>query len=137
MSILKLLFKNLMGKAVTVPFPERPPMSGGYRGLVEFDPNRCTGCAMCAFRCTSRAINFRSTKTEYKWSYDPGQCTFCGRCAEGCQSEALSMQAECPPVYLSAGVLKKAYVVPRKQPAAKPAPPAPAPAATLTPEEAK
>jgi ferredoxin len=40
---------------------------------------------ICKFRCTARAIEFKSGKGEFTWSYDPGQCTFCGRCVEGCK----------------------------------------------------
>jgi len=76
---------------------------------------------MCAFHCTSRAITFRATKTEYKWSYDAGQCTFCAACVQGCESLALSMEQACPPVYLASGALKCSYTMQRKQPAPKPA----------------
>jgi formate hydrogenlyase subunit 6/NADH:ubiquinone oxidoreductase subunit I len=102
-------------------FPARPKVTKGYRGLVRFDPALCTGCAICRFRCTARAIEFKAAKGEFTWSYDPGQCTFCGRCVEGCKTHALSQDAECPPVYLTIGELKKSYTVARK-PAPKPAP---------------
>jgi formate hydrogenlyase subunit 6/NADH:ubiquinone oxidoreductase subunit I len=81
-------------------------------------------------RCTARAIDFKSGKGTFTWSYDPGQCTFCGRCVDGCKSHALSQDAECPPVYVTIGALKTAYTVARK-PAPKPA--AAAPPATATP----
>lgn len=122
MKILSLLLKNLTRRAATVRFPEQPPVGSDYRGLVQFDATRCTGCAMCKYRCTSRAITFRNSKTEYKWGYNPAQCTFCGRCVDGCQSGALSMQSDCPPIYLEAGALKCSYTIPRKPPAAKPTP---------------
>ena len=96
-------------------------MSQGFRGLVRFDPELCTGCAICRFRCTARAIEFKAGKGEFYWSYDPGHCTFCGRCVEGCKAHALSQDAECPPVYLTIGELKNSYTVARKAPAPKPA----------------
>jgi formate hydrogenlyase subunit 6/NADH:ubiquinone oxidoreductase subunit I len=126
MNIVTLLLRNLAGRAVTLRFPQRPPASARYRGLVAYDPARCTGCGMCAFRCTSRAITFRNSKTDYRWSYDPAQCTYCGRCVDGCSAHALEMEAACPPVYLSAGALQQKYVVPRKPPVK---PPRPIPAA--------
>jgi formate hydrogenlyase subunit 6/NADH:ubiquinone oxidoreductase subunit I len=79
-------------------------------------------------RCTSRAIEFKTGKGEFTWSYNPGQCTFCGRCVEGCidhalkegrTEHALSQQEACPPVYLAQGELKTSYTVARKPPAAK------------------
>jgi formate hydrogenlyase subunit 6/NADH:ubiquinone oxidoreductase subunit I len=122
MNILTMLWKNLWGGSRTLLFPARPAMSQGFRGLVRFDPALCSGCAICKFRCTSRAITYRAGKGEFTWSYDPGQCTFCGRCVEGCKTGALSQDPECPPVYLTIGALKQSYTVARKPPAPRPAP---------------
>jgi formate hydrogenlyase subunit 6/NADH:ubiquinone oxidoreductase subunit I len=129
MNILTMLWKNLWGGSRTMLFPTRPSVSKGYRGLVTFDPELCTGCAICRFRCTARAIEFRAGKGDFVWSYDPGQCTFCGRCVEGCKSHALHQESATPPIYLNLGDLKNTYTVARKQPAPRPAavqPPAPA-----------
>jgi formate hydrogenlyase subunit 6/NADH:ubiquinone oxidoreductase subunit I len=126
MNILTMLLKNLWGGSRTVLFPARPKVTARYRGLVQFDPTLCTGCAICKFRCTSRAITFKAGKGEFTWSYDPGQCTFCGRCVEGCKAHALSQEENTPPVYLTIGELQKSYTVARKPPAPRPAPVAPA-----------
>ena len=89
MNILTMLWKNLWGGNRTMLFPARPKVNSGYRGLIKFDPEHCTGCAICKFRCTAKAIEFKAGKGEFVWSYDPGQCTFCGRCVEGCIDHAL------------------------------------------------
>jgi formate hydrogenlyase subunit 6/NADH:ubiquinone oxidoreductase subunit I len=129
MNTIAMLLRNLFAPSFTVRLPNRPIVRSGYRGLVHYEPSKCTGCSMCAFRCTSRAITFRSTKTDMHWSYDPAQCTYCGRCVDGCDSGCLTQDAECPPVYLSAGALKSAYITPRTPPPApKPAAPASVPA---------
>jgi len=138
MKMLGMLWKNLWGGHRTLQFPTRPQVTERFRGLVEFDATRCSGCAICKFRCTSRAIDFKGGKGEFTWSYDPGQCTFCGRCVDGCKEHALSQREDTPPVYTSAGELKKAYTVARKatvKPAAAAQPssaakPAAAPAAS-------
>ncbi|MGD0788123.1 MAG: 4Fe-4S dicluster domain-containing protein, partial [Terracidiphilus sp.] len=108
--------------------------------LVRFDPALCSGCAICKMRCTARAIDFKSGKGTFTWSYDPGQCTFCGRCVDGCKAHALSQDPECPPVYVTIGELKTSYTVARK-PAPKPAPAATSaaasPAAKPSPEGAQ
>ncbi len=128
MNILSMLFLNLRRGSQTLRLPERPPVAAGFRGLVRFDPARCTGCAVCRFRCTARAITFTAAKGEFTWAYDPGQCTFCGRCVDGCKDHALSQDPACPPIYLTVGSLKNSYTLQRKPPATK-APPAAAPVA--------
>ena len=108
MNILSMMWQNLRRGYQTLLFPARPKITPRFRGLVQFDPALCTGCAVCRFRCTSRAIEFKAGKGEFTWSYNPGQCTFCGRCVEGCTEHALkeghtehalSQQQDTPPVY--------------------------------------
>jgi formate hydrogenlyase subunit 6/NADH:ubiquinone oxidoreductase subunit I len=123
MNIVSMLWKNLWGGSRTMLFPARPKVSEGFRGLVRFDPELCTGCAICRFRCTARAIEFRAGKGDFVWSYDPGHCTFCGRCVEGCKAHALSQDSETPPVYLNIGELKNSYTVARKTTVKAPAAP--------------
>ncbi len=84
MKMLRMLLANIFRGSMTVRFPKRPQLSPHYRGLVKFDETKCSGCSMCAFNCPSHAISFRSSKTDYKWSYNPGQCTFCAACVDGC-----------------------------------------------------
>jgi len=127
MKILRLLWKNLRRGVATLRYPAAPPLSPGFRGLVRFDPSRCTGCAMCRFRCTARAITFTALGKEFNWTYDPAQCTFCGRCVEGCKDNALSQDPECPPIYLAVGALRSSYTLKRRTPQPK-SPAASAPA---------
>ena len=119
MSIFTMLWKNLWGGSRTLRFPSRPKVTQRYRGLVQFNPELCTGCAICKFRCTSRAITYQAGKGEFTWGYDPGPCTFCGRCVEGCKTHALNQEEACPPIYTNLGELKKTYTVARKAPAPK------------------
>jgi formate hydrogenlyase subunit 6/NADH:ubiquinone oxidoreductase subunit I len=120
MNILTMLWTNLWGGSRTMRFPLRPDVTEHYRGLVTFDPALCSGCAICKMRCTAKAIEFKTGKGEFTWSYEPGQCTFCGRCVEGCKDHALSQESACPPIYLTVGELKKSYTVARKPPAPRP-----------------
>lgn len=129
MNILTMMWKNLRRGYQTLLFPARPQVTPRFRGLVQFDPEYCTGCAICKMRCTSRAIDFKGGKGEFTWSYNPGQCTFCGRCVEGCKQGALSQEEAPPPVYTAPGELAVSYTLVRKAPAR--------PAAPADPEEAK
>ena len=65
MNILTMLWKNLWGGSRTMLFPARPEVSEHYRGLVRFDPELCTGCAICKMRCTAKAIEFKTGKGEF------------------------------------------------------------------------
>ena len=132
MKMLRMLWKNFWGGHRTLQFPARPRVTEQFRGQIQFDPTRCTGCAICKFRCTSRAIDFKGGKGEFTWSYDPGQCTFCGRCVDGCKDHALSHEADTPPVYTTLGALKKSYTVARKA-TVKPTAAKPAAAANAVP----
>ena len=122
MNIFAMLWKNLTGHARTLHYPARPALSAGFRGLVRFDPELCTGCAMCRFRCTARAITYVAGKGDFTWSYNPGHCTFCGRCVDGCKTHALHQDTECPPVYSDLESLKQTYTVARRKPAERATP---------------
>jgi len=119
MKMLRFLWNNLWNGIVTLRFPARPAVQERFRGKVCFDPELCTGCAMCRFRCTSGAIQFTAAGKAFTWAYNPGQCTFCGRCVEGCKDHALSQESDSPPLYESAGGLKVSYTVQRKTPPPK------------------
>jgi len=135
MKILTMMWNNLRRGYQTLLFPARPEITHRFRGRVQFDPARCIGCAICRFRCTSSAIQFKAGKEEFTWSYDPGQCTFCGRCIEGCKDDAITQEEACPPVYLKRQELKRSYTVPRRKPAPK-VPSSPATPASPSPTEA-
>jgi formate hydrogenlyase subunit 6/NADH:ubiquinone oxidoreductase subunit I len=136
MNALRLLMGNLRRGAMTLRFPARPPEPASYRGLVEMERDRCRGCGMCAFVCTSGAIRFQAKPDSYDWSYDAGMCTFCGRCVDGCASQALSMQASRPPVYTRSGALQVALNLPRKPPPGTAPAPGAAPAPCTAPGRA-
>jgi formate hydrogenlyase subunit 6 len=119
MKILTMMWNNLRRGYQTLLFPMRPAVTQRFRGQVQFDPNLCIGCAICRFRCTAKAIEFKAGKEEFTWSYNAGQCTFCGRCIEGCKEDAIKQEEACPPVYLKQGDLKRTYIVPRRKPPSK------------------
>ena len=116
MNVFTMLARNAVGGPITVRFPEPVPAPPRYRGLVVMDQQKCEGCGMCAFVCTSRSITFKALKTTYEWSYEPGLCTFCGRCVDACNSHSLTQQAKRPPIYTKPGALKLFYTLPRKPP---------------------
>jgi len=106
MNILNLLWENLLHGPVSFHFPQHPASPAGLRGLVQNDPERCTGCGTCAYVCAPAAIQVRETSRAIEWEYDPGQCTFCGRCVSDCPLPALAWATEPPPPYTSRNDLR-------------------------------
>lgn len=107
MNILQVLARNFKSGPVTLRFPERVTPPADFRGPVQFDPQRCVGCATCAYVCAPGAIRVTGSDGSFEWSYDPGQCTFCGRCVDFCPTQALALLAERPPLYNQPGALRQ------------------------------
>jgi len=127
MSIIRLLFNNLQGGSITLPYPERPPIQSDYRGMVQNAPEQCTGCALCAYVCTSSAITVQRAADGFRWSYDPAQCTYCARCTQRCPKGSLTMEDKRPPIYQQLGGLKQYHDVKKKKKAAVIPPSSPQP----------
>lgn len=109
MNIFQTMTGNLTRHPITLRFPGRVTPPADFRGLVQFDPAGCVGCATCAYVCASNAIRVTAGGVQYEWIYEPGQCTFCGRCVEVCPGRALTMAAEPPPVYTQSGALRRVH----------------------------
>ncbi len=109
MNILQVIANNLQRGPITLRFPKRVAPPKGLRGLVQFNPAQCTGCATCAYVCTSGAIGVTNDAGTFSWDYDPGHCTFCGRCFDFCPSKALTMEMDRPPIYTQSGALWQSY----------------------------
>ncbi len=129
-SILRLLMQNLRDGSITLPYPERPAIQSNFRGMVQNEPEECTGCGLCAYVCTSSAITVLRVLDGFQWNYDPGQCTFCARCTQRCPKHALTMEGTRPPVYQLRGALRQSHdVKKKKKPAGTPIGPLPIEAA--------
>ncbi|MFP3853826.1 MAG: 4Fe-4S binding protein [Anaerolineales bacterium] len=76
---------------VRLPTPDR------LRGRLRWDPERCTGCGLCAKDCPSDAIKVvivdRKAK-HYEFHYDMSLCLFCGQCAYSCRFDCLELDHE-------------------------------------------
>ncbi len=63
----------------------------GFRGLPEFDPERCTGCGGCANSCPAEAITVEDQGFRRAVRVNYGLCVYCATCQEVCPEEAVRL----------------------------------------------
>jgi len=98
---LRLTFKNMFAKQVTVQYPEeKTPQSPRFRGLhaLRRYPNgqeRCIACKLCEAVCPALAITIESeqradgTRRTTRYDIDLFKCIYCGFCEEACPVDAI------------------------------------------------
>ena len=77
------------GKAKINPPIKTPP---GFRGKIQYDKEKCTGCQLCIKVCPCEAIEFKPEEKKIKIYL--ARCCFCGQCNDICPVNALSMSDE-------------------------------------------
>lgn len=64
-----------------------------YRGRIEYNPDTCHGCGMCARVCAGNAITMTKEPVEegerITLRFDLGSCTFCHTCADFCSTKSI------------------------------------------------
>ncbi len=98
---LRLTFKNLFVRKVTLNYPEeKTPKSPRFRGLhaQRRYPNgeeRCIACKLCEAVCPALAITIDSdvaedgTRRTTRYDIDLFKCIYCGFCEEACPVDAI------------------------------------------------
>jgi formate hydrogenlyase subunit 6/NADH:ubiquinone oxidoreductase subunit I len=71
----------------------------GYRGKIDFHPDRCIACGMCIRVCSPGAISMvKGDKTEegenITMNFNLNSCTFCQMCADFCPKKSIEMTRE-------------------------------------------
>lgn len=93
MGIMKILQHNFGAGSRTRKPADKVPFPTAYRGALQHEANRCTGCGSCAYVCSPAAITVdQSVPGEVTWEYNGVQCTFCGRCVQYCPTKAIQME---------------------------------------------
>ena len=87
--------RSLFRTPATEPYPFKKHVVPAHaRGLLTWDPTRCTGCGQCAKDCPAFALEVivldRKAK-RFVMNYDLGRCAYCGQCVETCRFRSLSM----------------------------------------------
>ena len=92
----------LFRRPLTLQYPdriERPVqelLPEGYRGILEVDLGRCSGCLLCARACPIDCITIEleknrgtGTREITRFDIDIGRCMYCGLCTEACKFDSL------------------------------------------------
>jgi NADH-quinone oxidoreductase subunit I len=108
---MKITLRYCFQKSVTVQYPEqRLSLAPRYRGIHEFEANKCIACDLCAKACPVDCIYIDKTaprridkatglvdETDPKngqlvrFAIDYSKCLFCALCTEPCPTDCIHM----------------------------------------------
>ena len=105
---LRITIKYCFQKTVTVQYPEqRLALAPRYRGIHEFEANKCIACDMCAKACPVDCIYIDATAPRkidkktglvdasggelLRFAIDYSKCLFCALCTEPCPTDCIHM----------------------------------------------
>ena len=95
------MFRTGLQRPVTEEYPfGRKVVSDRFRGKLDIDPVKCTGCSVCEIVCPAGVItmvpvgkkHFGDREVEVrKPSFDLYTCISCGECVDECRFGALTL----------------------------------------------
>lgn len=105
---LRITLKYCFSRTVTIHYPfEKLAFAPRFRGIHEFEADRCIACDMCAKACpvdciyidksAPRKIDKTTNKVDTKggellrYAIDYQKCMFCALCTEPCPTECIHM----------------------------------------------
>src|SRR5436189_79720 len=103
---MKITLKYCFQKTVTVQYPEQHlTFAPRYRGIHEFEADKCIACDMCAKACpvdciyidktAPRKIDKKTGKATggelLRFAIDYSKCLFCALCTEPCPTDCIHM----------------------------------------------
>ncbi|MEM3185682.1 MAG: 4Fe-4S dicluster domain-containing protein [Conexivisphaerales archaeon] len=95
------MFRTAMQEPVTIKYPFGPVIvAERFRGKLEIDPVKCTGCGVCEIVCPAGVVTMVSVgkrkvgerELEVKKPvFDLYSCISCGQCVDDCRFGALAL----------------------------------------------
>ncbi len=87
----------------------------GFRGLPEFDAEKCVGCGACANSCPTGAMSFEDLEADRAVRVNYGLCVYCATCEEICPEEAVKLTGEYRAWFKSKEEMLKGIEVPLRK----------------------
>jgi formate hydrogenlyase subunit 6/NADH:ubiquinone oxidoreductase subunit I len=98
------MFRMVVQKPITKAYPFGPPeVAERFRGKLDIDPVKCTGCSICEAVCPAEVIQMisigkrkvgnREIETK-RPIFDLYTCISCGQCVDDCRFGALRLTHE-------------------------------------------
>jgi len=97
---MKITWRHLWSKPVTVQYPdEKPQIDGRYRGVHYLEQDLCIYCQACAKACPVDCIEMVADRhgKELEWqqfTLDYQKCMFCELCVYPCPKDCIHMGDE-------------------------------------------
>lgn len=105
---MRITLRYMFSKTVTIQYPyEKLSFAPRYRGIHEFEADKCIACDMCAKACpvdciyidksSPRKIDKKTGKVDtsggelLRFAIDYQKCMFCALCTEPCPTECIHM----------------------------------------------
>lgn len=92
------VWRSLWQRPNTEQYPmEKRPLPERSRGVLHWNPEKCTGCCLCSKDCPANAIELITLdKKEKRFvvRYHMDRCLYCGQCVQSCRFQCMEMSNE-------------------------------------------